>query len=85
MVDRTLAIAHTMTADMVCTGCGHPKHEAWNDDSAGWYEVKTHTCNGCVAADKDSKKNEDYDLSRKVSVVNERPADVKLKPWNPGT
>lgn len=84
-MDRTLAIAHTLTADLLCSGCGQPKHEAYNPDSEGWYEVRDATCNGCAAAAKDADRHKDaVDHERKVWIVDSRPADVKLKPWSPG-
>ena len=80
-----MALAHTLTEDMRCPGCGMPKHEAYNPDSAGWYAIRDTTCNGCVAVAKDAERDKDKppDHSRKVWVVDERPPHVKLKPWNP--
>lgn len=84
-MDSILSLAHTLTEDMRCPGCGMPKHEAYNPDSAGWYEVRDTTCNGCAAVSKDADrhKDSDHDPARKVWVVDERPPDMKLKPWSP--
>lgn len=82
-VDRVLMIAHVLAGDMLCTGCGQPKHESYNPDSEGWYDVRDATCQGCAAVEQDSKAHKDHDHARKVWVVDDRPADVELKPWSP--
>jgi hypothetical protein len=78
-----LAIAHTLTADLICSGCGHPKHEAYNPDSDAWYTVRDAECNGCRAVAKDADIHKDPQPERKVWVVDERPPNVKLRPWKP--
>lgn len=85
IVDRTLALAHTLAADMVCPGCGQPKHEAYNPDAEGYYTVQEATCQGCAAAARDADGHKEHEHERKVWVVNERPPDVQLMPWTPGT
>src|SRR5690606_22024391 len=47
--DRVLAAASVIADDMRCPGCGHPKHEAWNPDSEGWYVAREADCQGCAA------------------------------------
>lgn len=80
--DRVLAVAAVLAEDMRCPGCGQPKHEAWNPDSEGWYEHREATCQGCRALelDADHRKQEP---GKKRWVVDTRPADVELMPWNP--
>lgn len=68
---------------MVCAGCGQPKNESYNPDSEGYYEIHDYTCQGCAAVEQDSKAHKDYDHARKVTVVDARPPDVELKPFNP--
>lgn len=75
-----LALAHTISEQMVCPGCGMPKHEAYNPDSAGWYVVEDYTCQGCAAVTRDAKAHDDHQPERKVVVIDERPRDVPLKP-----
>jgi hypothetical protein len=82
-VDSVLAYAHTISEQLVCTGCGQPRHEAYNPDSEGWYVVHDATCQGCAAIEKDARIHKDDDTSRKTWVVNERPPEIKLKPWSP--
>lgn len=84
LVDRLLAVAHVMAQDLLCPGCGQPKNEAYNPDSAGWYEIREAECNGCLKAAKDADAHKDHDTpERKVWIVDERPADVQLRPWTP--
>lgn len=69
---------------MLCPGCGQPRHEAWNPDSLGWYEVREAECSGCAALADDSKANKDHDRpQRQVWTVDTRPPDMPLMPWNP--
>ena len=83
-VDRTLAVALTLSQDLICSGCGQPKHEAWNPDSEGYYEAKDAECQGCAELARDSKKHEDHDPARKVWTINTRTAeDPPLRPWKP--
>lgn len=82
-MDSVLAIAHTLTADLLCSGCGQPKHEAYNPDAAGWYEVKDAECNGCAALARDGDIHKESHPERKLWVVDERPPDKPLKPWQP--
>jgi hypothetical protein len=83
-VDRVLAVAHVLTGDMLCPGCGQPKHESWNPDSEGWYEVRDAVCAGCsaVAADAGAHKDKKQP-GRHTWMVDTRPSDVPLRPWNP--
>lgn len=84
MVDRVLAIAATLADDMRCNGCGHPKHEAWNPDSAGWYEVREAECQGCAAVARagENDRRPRPEVQRWAEDV--RPPDVELMPWAPG-
>lgn len=71
-----------MLADELrCPGCGHLKSEAWNPDSAGWYEVKHATCEGCAAIERD--RDDDHNPEDKRWVVDTRPPDKPLKEWLP--
>lgn len=79
-MDSILAHAHTLAEQMVCPGCGQPKHEAYNPDSEGWYVVDDVICQGCAAVSRDADIHKDHQTERKVWVVDERPPDVKLKP-----
>lgn len=83
--DRVLAVAHVMAGDLLCLGCGQPKHEAYNPDSTGWYETRNAECQGCVELERDEKngKDDEYRHARKVWTVDTRPPDVKLTPWSP--
>lgn len=84
VADRILAVAYALSKDLLCPGCGQPKHEAWNPDSEGWFEVKEAVCQACAELDRDSQKHRDsHDPARKVWTVNARPADEPLRPWNP--
>lgn len=83
VTDRILAVALTLSADLVCSGCGQPKHESYNPDSDGWYEVHDAVCNACAEVEKDAKANSDHDHSRKAWVVDTRPPDQPLRDWNP--
>ena len=79
-VDRVLMVAYVLAQDMLCPGCGQPKHETYNDDSEGWYEVRDATCQGCAEVERDSKQHQGVDHSRKVWVVDTRPPEVELRP-----
>lgn len=85
-VDRILMVAYAMMPDLICSGCGQPKHDTLNPDSEGWYDLREEHCNGCVELDKDHKANEgkDIDQARKVYLVDTRPPDQPLRPWTPG-
>lgn len=82
-VDRLLAVAHVMAQDLLCPGCGQPKNEAFNPDSEGYYEVRDTVCNGCLAASRDADLHKEHTPERKIWIVDERPPEVQLKPWNP--
>lgn len=83
-VDRVLAVAHVLAGDMVCTGCGQPKHEAYNPDSMAWYEVRDAECSGCAAIAGDADAHKDHAApGRKVWTVDTRPPDIPLMPWTP--
>jgi len=83
-VDRVLAVASMLAEQLRCPGCGQPRHEAWNPDSEGWYEVREQTCQGCAAIEqKRESDGNDYHPDVKRWVVDMRPAEVPLKPWNP--
>lgn len=82
--DRVLAVASVLSDDLRCPGCGQPKHEAWNPDSEGWYEVKEATCQGC--AELERKRESDgsaYHPDVKRWVMDTRPPDQRLREWNP--
>lgn len=68
---------------MRCSGCGQPKHESWNPDSAGWYEVKEATCQGCAALEQRRELDDGYEPESKRWVLDTRPADKPLRPWDP--
>jgi hypothetical protein len=84
-VDRILMVAYAMMPDLVCPGCGQPKHEALNPDSDAWYETRHETCHGCKAIDLDQKntKDSDHTLADKTFVIDTRPPDEPLRPWTP--
>lgn len=79
-----LAVASVLAEDMRCPGCGQVKAESYNPDSAGWYELREAECQGCAelarAADADKRSRPDVHRW----VVDARPADVELRPWQPG-
>lgn len=79
-VDRVLMVAYVIAQDMLCSGCGQPRDESYNDDSAGWYETRDATCQGCAAVERDAKDRKDTDHARKVWVVDTRPPEVELRP-----
>lgn len=79
--DRVLAVAATLAEEMRCPGCGQPKHESWNPDSEGWYEDRSATCQGCRVLELDSSKQPPP--GQKRWVVDTRPLDVELTPWQP--
>lgn len=81
--DRTLAVALTLSKDLLCPGCGQPKHEAWNPDSEGWFDVKEAICQSCAALAHDGDSREKHDSARHVWTINDRPADQPLRPWQP--
>lgn len=81
--DRVLAAASVIADDMRCPGCGHPKHEAWNPDSEGWYVAREADCQGCAALQRAADGEREPRPERKRWVVDERPADVELRPWEP--
>lgn len=82
--DRVLAAAQVLSEDMRCPGCGQPKHEAWNPDSAGWYAPREATCEGCAVLERQAASDKKPHPERKRWVVDERPADVELMAWQPG-
>ena len=81
--DRVLAVAAMLADDLRCPGCGHPKHEAWNPDSTGWYEIREAECQGCAAIElaAEGDKKPRAELKRWVQDV--RPPEVELRPWSP--
>jgi hypothetical protein len=83
VMDRILAVADVLAQDLLCPGCGQPKHEAYNPDSEGWYETKEATCQGCAAVARDHEIHKEDAPERKVWTVDTRPPDVKLRPWSP--
>lgn len=78
-------VAYAMMPDLLCSGCGQPKHEALNPDSDAWYETREEVCNGCRAIDKsqDESRNSTHSLATKTFVVDTRPPDQPLQPWRP--
>lgn len=84
-MDRCLAVASVLSEDLRCSGCGMPRHEAWNPDSDGYYEVKTAECQGCAAIERDRKRDKDepHQPEKKTWVIDTRPPDEPLREWNP--
>jgi len=82
-VDRVLAVASVLADDLRCSGCGQPKSEAWNPDSEGFYEAHDAICQGCAAVRRDSEGERESLPERKVWVMDTRPKDHQLRPWNP--
>lgn len=82
-VDRVLAVASVLSDDLRCPGCGHPKHEAWNPDSEGYYEAQEAICQGCSAVIKSGEGQKDHGPELKRWTIDTRPKDVALRPWNP--
>lgn len=83
VTDRVLAVALTLSKDLLCPGCGQPKHESWNPDSEGYFDVKEADCQACAALDRDSKAHKEHDPARKAWTVNTRPPDEPLRHWLP--
>lgn len=86
-MDAILATAHTLSKDLLCSGCGQPRHEAWNPDAAGFYEVHEAECFACseLAADEKRHKDGEYQLERKVWVAEHKDhPHGKLKPYTIG-
>ena len=81
--DRCLAVASVLADDLRCPGCGQPKHEAWNPDSDGWYEVREATCQGCAAIERRREADDEHEPEVKRYVIDTRPADEPLREWNP--
>lgn len=84
MTDRVLAVAAQLSDDMRCPGCGHPKHEAWNPDSAGWYGLREAFCQACAVVERAAESDKKPRAEQKRWTVDERPPDVELMPWQPG-
>lgn len=82
-MDRVLAIAAVQADDMRCPGCGHPKHEAWNPDSSGWYELREAECEGCAPVQRASANDKTHRPQLKRWTVDERPPSEELAPWQP--
>lgn len=82
-VDRVLAVASMLAEDLRCPGCGQLRHEAWNPDSAGWYEVKSAECQGCGELERTRDKDAGYEPELKRWVVDTRPPDQPLREWAP--
>lgn len=73
-----------MSKDFLCSGCGQPKHEAWNPDAEGYYETREAECWGCVALAQDEKRNKDGERRHERKVwVTETPDHPhgKLRPF----
>ena len=81
--DRVLAVASVLAGDLRCPGCGQAKHEAWNPDSEGWYEVKEATCQGCAEIERTRDQDDGFQPETKRWVVDIRPPDVQLREWEP--
>lgn len=81
--DRILAVASMVAEQARCVGCGQPKSEAWNPDSEGWYEHREAYCHGCAALERASDGDRKAHPERKRWVVDTRPPELELKPWNP--
>lgn len=79
--DRVLAVALVIADQLRCSGCGQPKHESWNPDSDGWYEHREAMCNGCAALERAADGDRKHHPERKRWVVDTRPLEVELKPW----
>lgn len=82
-VDRVLAVASMLAEDLRCPGCGQLRHESWNPDSEGWYEVKEATCQGCSEIERARGKDDGYEPELKRWVVDTRPPDQPLREWTP--
>ena len=73
-MDAILATAYTLSKDLLCSGCGMPKFEAWNPDSGGYYEIQEEWCSGCAAIEQDEKRNKDANGRRdRITWVTETP------------
>jgi hypothetical protein len=85
VTDRILGIAYTLSQDLICSGCGQPKHESWNPDSDGYFEIREADCQGCAMLAKDNEAHKDRpDPARKVWTISTRtPDDPPLRPWQP--
>lgn len=81
--DRVLAVASMLAEDLRCPGCGQLRHEAWNPDSEGWYEVKEATCQGCAELERQREQHDGHQPETKRWVRDTRPLDEPLRPWNP--
>lgn len=70
--DALLALALQTYEDSLCSGCGHPRDEAYDEKAEGEYEVVTYTCQGCATRerhDRDSHgKQEAQQAGQKVAV-----------------
>jgi predicted Fe-S protein YdhL (DUF1289 family) len=87
-LDSILAAAHTLSKDLLCSGCGQPRHEAWNPDSEGYYELREEYCQGCAELERDEKLHKDAESRRDRHVwITERPDHPhgKLRPYAPGS
>lgn len=82
-VDRVLAVASMLADELRCPGCGQLRHESWNPDSEGWYEVKEATCQGCAALAQARERDDGYEPERHRWVIDTRPPDQPLREWNP--
>ena len=82
-VDRVLSVAYVLAEDMRCPGCGQPKHESWNPDSEGYYEFHEAVCQGCAELHRASEGEREYRPERKVFLIDTRPKDQPLRPWDP--
>lgn len=83
--DRCLAVASMLAEELRCPDCGQPRHESWNPDSEGWYEVKEATCQGCAEVQRRRASDDgDYRPELKRWLVDTRPPDEPLKAWTPG-
>lgn len=79
-----LAVAVVLADDMRCPGCGHPRHEAWNPDSAGWYELREAECQACSVIERAAEGDRQPRREVRRWVADMRPPSEELRPWQPG-
>lgn len=72
-VDRVLALALTEYEDGLCSGCGHPRDRAWNEDMEGWYTAHRATCQSCQAASLEQDRNGARKAAETIYVTDDSP------------
>lgn len=70
--DKLLALALQTYEDSLCSGCGHPRDEAYDDRAEGEYEAVEHVCQACAARERHARENSGKEKAavpgQKVSV-----------------